>query len=236
MIISNLIFHYKLNNNASNTTVTDGAGTLNGVATVNTNTLSSAGKINQAFNMQDQHVTLSTMYQHVDNEKLTICAWVYLDPADRTLPRMAILGRTYGSNSSYRPGGLHYLADTNGSFDFHVRLNGSNIQAISTTTVDTIGWYHVVGCWQRNDTIQIWVNGNMDTELATTDFACATSTSASFIGLRTGSGFGTFKGKIDDLRVYNKKLTPKEIAVLYNNGNGTEAQEFANNDNFFFSM
>ena len=35
----------------------------------------------------------------------------------------------------------------------------------------------------------------------------------------------TFKGKIDDFRVYNKALSQNELVALYNNGNGDGVNE-----------
>jgi outer membrane protein OmpA-like peptidoglycan-associated protein len=80
-------------------------------------------------------------------------------------------------------------------------------------------WYHVVGTWNFNKEIRIYVNGNVDK-----------------IGMQTGTGINyqsqatlkigrqvvrkdrPYKGNIDEIRIYKRTLNPKEVEYLYNEG------------------
>src|SRR6056297_2875065 len=49
---TDLVSYYKLDDNATNTTVADAHGSNDGTASANTNTLSTTGKINNAFDFE----------------------------------------------------------------------------------------------------------------------------------------------------------------------------------------
>lgn len=85
-------------------------------------------------------------------------------------------------------------------------------------------WYHVVGVWDGNSdhAPKIYVNGieGLDTF---TDNAGDGGGTVLEIGRRANKGQNYFKGIIDEVKIYNKALTEKEIIDLYNNyGYSTE--------------
>jgi hypothetical protein len=81
-------------------------------------------------------------------------------------------------------------------------------------------WYQFVGVWTSGADRKIYVNGRLegsDTSARTTDPSLLDNTT--FCALVRGSGpsFGGGNGKIDNVSIYNRVLTPSEILWLYNN-------------------
>ena len=99
-------------------------------------------------------------------------------------------------------------ADTNiGSLDLPITPSPGNYSVGCTlTTTWTAGqWYFVVATWDGSRQ-RLYVNGVLQDEVAQT---------------QTGGwgaidiGVGTFKGAIDEVRVYNRALSAAEISQLY---------------------
>ncbi len=89
---------------------------------------------------------------------------------------------------------------------------GSTILALDT-------WYHVAGVYNAsNQTLDVYVNGQKDNGvLEGTVPAAQTDSSLPFdIGQRPGSPYYyNFCGALDDIRVYQRALTPAEIGAIY---------------------
>ena len=74
-------------------------------------------------------------------------------------------------------------------------------------------WIHYVGWW-NSFVIKQYVNGIERTSAGTTGTVTAV-TSDLFIGSRYSNDF-PFNGSIDQVRIYNRALSPKEVRDLYN--------------------
>ena len=99
---------------------------------------------------------------------------------------------------------------------FMVRLgDGSNLQDVKYTGVEINEWYFFVGTWD-GDKVKLYVNGELKTEelQSITPYVndaplllCAEGPSHALL----------FSGKIDELRIYKRALSPTEVQILYNN-------------------
>ena len=83
-------------------------------------------------------------------------------------------------------------------------------------------WYHVTAVVKSHTDIQLYVNGANDggTNYGTGGDIAYYATGHATIGARNGGTSDFFDGKIDDVRVYNKALSEKEINQLYRGGGG----------------
>lgn len=96
-------------------------------------------------------------------------------------------------------------------------------------------WYHVVLIRDTNK-IKLYVNGELNTnEVSYNGFNSNTngnkptwgSLPAGSVGARLNANF--FKGKIDDVRVYNRILNEEEIDSLYTQSNSTSLNRIVSN-------
>ena len=120
-------------------------------------------------------------------------------------------------------GSLHWWTGGHGdthSAGFQLRdSTRAGIFIAGTTAVDDGQWHHVV-CVRNgsSDTNRIYIDGteeNSDTYDYAHDFASSTELN---IGYITCGGHYNFDGKIDEVALYDKALTPSEVEQHYNNG------------------
>src|SRR3990172_8478165 len=104
-------------------------------------------------------------------------------------------------------------------------LDGSDIARFSFwgTDVDTANpipqniWTHIVGTYDGGTALQLYVNGIPNNSATLAQVANTVLGGSLDIGRYTGT-WGYFNGSIDDVRIYNYKLTPAEIQALCDAG------------------
>jgi hypothetical protein len=96
---------------------------------------------------------------------------------------------------------------------------GGSMFRYGATTLQANTWYHVTGVYNAaTSELHVYLNGQLDDgTLVGTVTATQQNSSANVnIGRRpTGSTFN-FNGRIDDVRIYNRALTPAEIQTDMN--------------------
>lgn len=94
------------------------------------------------------------------------------------------------------------------------RYGGTNEAFITSSIVLTGSYYHVV-CQKTGSTFEIYINGQLDSSGSCSVNGSVYNVSPIFIGglLATGSGF---KGKLDEIRLYNAPLSLTDITSLSN--------------------
>ena len=129
-------------------------------------------------------------------------------------------------------GGNHYFITlgngTAGGKVFSCKLTtGSGIVAFfdgatvinSTNAVPTSTWTHVVLTYSGTS-LKIYINGSLDSTHTAANLNIASSGNGGNIGSYYYNGTGgqyAFKGKIDQVRIFNDSLTSDEVLELYNN-------------------
>ena len=213
-----LIAQYKMNDNAGSTNVIDSSGNgLTGTAQRNTSSLATVGKLGGAlaFNGSSDYINLGTNAGlNVYNSDFSISAWVNMD-------------------SDFTHGGIFGNADSNQGESFNITTNSISMSKAGLGVGDQFvshsfspnTWYlvtavqHFSGGHPSN--VEYFVNGtSIGIFTDTQDYASA-SGYEKWIGYT--SYWGHFKGKIDDLRVYNEALTQNDVNYLYSYGVGTES-------------
>ena len=94
----------------------------------------------------------------------------------------------------------------NDHFDFYVKINGT-IQHILAGVPAVGEWYHVAGT-HDGTTMRLYVDG---VEIGS---RAVSGTVATGTGVQINSGNERFDGLLDDVRVYDRALSPCEIALL----------------------
>jgi len=219
--VPNPVAHYKMNDDAANTTVTDAMGSYDGTANVNTSTFSTTGKINNAlyFNL-GRNVNCSNIFEPNDSS-FSASFWF------KTGVNKAGFYLFYGSLTDEWWG--VQLSGVDGSIVFSVDDDSTKTQFNSTSNgYDDNAWHH---CVVVRDTVNNDLYIYVDTESANTTDNTGDITNSSYNDYYIGTGRNDSgltqeaeESSIDDVRIYNFKLTLDEVGAIYNSGNGTEEQ------------
>jgi len=235
---SNCVSQYKMNDNAASMVVVDSVGSENGTATKNTNLMTTAGKLNTAlqFTPTTDYVGLPN-FAFTDLAGGTIAAWIY--PEKEYDPHTII--SAHEGTDTYNYMRLHTVYSGGMTkLEFTYRNNAGNyILGVNSGSVSLSKnvWHFV--CYTSDSTgNSLWIDGQKVE--SPTYFYGDSSTQAFFAQLLMGIvyfGIGVlreygrdniqiFDGKIDNVMIFNEALSAEEIALLYNDGNGTEELSF----------
>lgn len=214
-VTDGLAGYWKLDE-ASGTAAADSAGS-------NTGTLSGGpvwkpfeGKVAGAlqFDGVDDIVEIPSDLSLEGYSQITLSAWVYPTETGQAGASRIISKSDGGSSDDY---GL--LRGTDNNLTFRVR-NASNVlvshNVAATNTVPTNNWTHILGVYDGTD-MRIYINGveSADTPSSQTG-GLRNNTRPLTLGSHADSPTNRrFAGLIDDVRVYNRALTPTEIQIVY---------------------
>ena len=225
--IENLIAHWKMNDNAADTTVVDNRGYANGVWTRNTSNDSVAGQVNLALNCGAgaNYADMGDKCAFEYNQPFSICAWV-----------------KPGTNSQYG----RIFCKEDGTFGQGYFCSASNfdnnaslLQVKGAWPADTTAqciffgvhysgvWAHCVWTYDgSNDKngLNLYKNGVKVTNVRRDGsgvIGTIQTTQSACIGARSDNS-QKFNGVVDDVRLYNIELTQDQIDTIYNGGAGTE--------------
>jgi len=216
--------HYKLNDNAANTTVED--TTLynhDGIASANTSTFSSVGKIGSAFDFDGtKYVSVAThedltMY---DKDEMSVAFWFNLNSVEQTTGFPRLLEKEGGSprngwTCTYSSG------TTLQAIKFETYNNNNSNQAQTYNTWASGTWYHYCATWTSGGRTNLYLDGAIAGSSAVTQ-TIGSNAWPMYIGASDSTPNSPFDGKLDDIRIYQRALTSTEITNLYNGGSGTE--------------
>ena len=209
-----MIGYYPFNNNANDASGNNLNGTVNGAVL----TTDRFGNANSAYSFDgtDDNINCGTSNIYGINT-IAISVWFLEDTYPTSTNSHAIV-----SKSSEAAGEVGFRVE--GSFDQNSYLVWSRMGtpqagdgAIGTTSATTLGvWHHVVAM-KSNDTIYLY-RDNVSQGYTTGITLPFNNNNPFLIGALT-ENIGTvyfFDGKIDDIRVYNRRLSIAEISALYN--------------------
>lgn len=114
--------------------------------------------------------------------------------------------------------------DTTGKIAMWSNLNNVAVFSTSTSSLTSNQWNHIVVTVEPGKSQQIYVNGSLLVSTAvgqgqfTGNFSSGNITQLAVGYQQDGSGVRqrAFKGLIDDVRIYNRALTPSEVSALAN--------------------
>ncbi|MHB9139432.1 MAG: LamG domain-containing protein [Victivallaceae bacterium] len=195
------VAHYKLDEASG--TITDSSGNANN-SSAQSITYGSTGKIAGAvsFNGTSDYIQIpsSTSLGNL-NHHITIAAWI--NPF--AIADKCIVNKRYGTGAN----GFELRTYSSGCLRFSFGDGASYYDYNSDASAYTTGaWQHVAAVYNGKN-VKFYVNGALKGIRAATG-RIATNTYPLFIGkYQTGAYY--FSGSMDDVRVYNRSLTPCEI-------------------------
>lgn len=112
-------------------------------------------------------------------------------------------------------GGVGIYFSVNAAQPFMSIHTGSQYTSTATPTVAANTWTHLVGTWESGDRVRHYINGvEVTTSNPTTRTGALSASSAVHLGAFSGSTL-FYSGSMDDISLYNRKLTANEISEHY---------------------
>lgn len=233
---TNLVAHWKMNDNAANNVVTDETGNhdggyKDGGGDLNTSTGSTTGKINQAldFDGTDEYVQIPDHADFTIDDDFTACLWFKIDAVGATHDHI------FGNGGSYiDPGFAINIIDNSGDPVIQGEIADGIDQLIAQSNgsvYDDSNWHHVALCWDHSEKKLFLVLDGVPVSSDTDANIDASINPGNAIGVGYGLhpsyGGDHFDGQVDDIRYYNTLLSINQIQAIYNSGNGTEDSSVA---------
>jgi len=204
------LLHYLMNDIASSVDVIDSSvNSYNGTAGANTDTLSSAGKINSALAFNGStDIIYSPAIGNGITDKMSVCFWVKTTSS------------SYGRVVAGVWGALFIDMQSDGTVRASINNGGWN-DLYGSVSVNDGNWHHIALTYSGS-TMRLFIDVSLDSSLGLTG-NIVTMLGGIKIGA-DGPNSLPFEGLIDDLRIYDEALYIGEIEEIYNSGNGSEAE------------
>lgn len=209
-LIDNLVAYWKCDENAANTNVIDSHGSNDGVASGNTSTLSTDGKIGTAFNFNgtNEDVDFGNITDLDSLSGLFVSCWIRssgFTPTD-------VIYRNDGGTLSFT-----LLTRTSGAMSGQIATGAGTFDTgNSAPGFDDGAWHHVVLRYTGSDLI-IYVDGNNENNDATANGTL--NNSSKFLFANQGAG-NFYPGDIDEVGIWSVDKGAQAVADLYNSGSG----------------
>lgn len=202
---SELVGWWTLDDAASSSIVNDRAGGNDGV--VNGATLGVPGKVSTAadFDGVDDYIEVPDNADLNIADAITIDAWVKLDSLPGGRLEIAEKGSFVNDN------GYSFSIFPTGELWFH-SLN-SQLSLASNTQLSLNTWHHIAVTFEANNAMNFYIDGQNDMSFYAPGWLAPMAPSTE--PLRIGR---FFDGKIDELEIFDRALSPFEIWSIYNAG------------------
>lgn len=218
---ANLVAHWKCNDNTNSTTVLDAVGSHNGTLGTNTNSVSTTGIVDKAFDLGGLYYVTVTdadaFTRTVSSQPMTILAWVYYQATGN--PQSIFAKRSSSSTQ------VEYQFDV--TVNSNLRLvvfdkdTGGANSYVSTTNMEE-GWNFVAVTFQGDGTAStdavLYINGGAVQHTFLTNVAGYVRMRNSTADVQIGASAGAnnfWQGRIDNVAFLNSELTSANIASLY---------------------
>lgn len=179
------------------------------------------GVVGQAidFDGVDDYVSMPSAPNVSPNGSYSLSLWAfvgsYVNGSSGSGDGTYLIDRTSGTN------GLSSLKISNDKYCFQKRYDSlTGLGCVSSVgNVELNTWTHIVMIRDYNNQFSIYRDGAF--QASTTDSG---SNALTFPAVKMGAHFNTlfFNGSLDDVRIYNRALTPDEISQLYAMGEGVK--------------
>src|SRR3989344_1396932 len=233
-----LVGHWTFDGKDTTTRIDDVSGNSNngglvmGSSGTLTATTTIAGRLGQAlrFDGTDDYINLGTGSSVKGLTTYTIAGWFYVDTMPANGSSYSLYWESAGNENAVRINAMienanATYANVANSFTFRYRdTDGSSAVNVNTdaNTISAGRWYHLVAVYDSvGDTEKVYLNNVL--MISASNVAGTISDTTPFnsnkIGVSGAPDAGeNFKGKIDDVRVYNRALSSDEVKRLYNLG------------------
>lgn len=193
-----LVAYYPFNGNANDGSGNNYNGTVNGASLTNDR----FGNPNSAYSFDgiNDNITLNSTLSLTNIQSKSV--WVYLNSSN---PNQNII---------VEGGAIQWMevVDIDNDKKPEIRYGfestlGNYIE--SNLELDTLQWYNLILTSDASNVMKLYINGVLDSQLS--------GTPQTIGNINIGSGVSSyfFNGKIDDIRIYNRTITPAEVTQIY---------------------
>lgn len=218
--ISDLIAHWKMNDNTNSTTVLDAVGSHNGTISsgVNTATISTTGIVSTCFNIAgSRYVEVAdhdNFTRTASSQPMSIAGWFYYNN-NLQLQNMVSKDDDSGTQREYQ-----FFINTTGVPVFRVINESTNGSADFNSSISvTTGWHFIVMTFAGDGTQASDCNIYVDTvkaDITRVQSGTYTKMANKTVTFKIGQGpSGAWADKIDNVAFFHKVLSPSEINSLY---------------------
>jgi hypothetical protein len=217
-LTSGLLLYYSFSTNATPVPDDSGNGHTGVVsgATWVTNGICGGG---YSFDGSNDNIGVGTPFATVSNPNVTYSTWVKLPTASQHGAFFYDGSNESGNNDGFAFGVGSTTMDNNGN---NLILLFNRVQWLNTGVPIGTGWHHVVVVLPSNRKPKAYIDGNHVYTFTGSD-VMLNATTGSFVGGTDPSGGLNprwHKGLLDEVRIYNRALSPDEIVGLYEAGLG----------------
>jgi len=203
---ANLEYYYRLNGNSN-----DAKGVLNGTDT-SVSYSSSGGLFDQYADYDGTNSYTITSTDDPSWTSWSISFWMYRDANND--------GKYLSerSNTSYSSRCWAILSQTGAINVYAWSSTGGFYNNSQSVTISNSAWHHVVVVWDTpNNKLRIYFDGSqLGTGLDTTGNAMSGTLGMAFASQYYSTHGSKFDGRLDDIAIFSRVLTPTEISNLYN--------------------
>lgn len=144
----------------------------------------------------------------------TVAFWIYATGLD-TIDGSCVINKLLGPASSTIQDSWQFCITAAGNARFLTDDNaGGSPNTITSGAVTVNTWHHYALTWNAAGAKQLWIDGML---IGTTTVSIAFDNGPIVVGtdVNSGTNTGTFYGRLDDLRIYDRALSAAEIMSLY---------------------
>lgn len=208
-LTDSLVAHYHFNQNADDTTANAYHLTVTGA----TLTTDRNGVPNSAYRFDGSDYLYASGVSAKTFDEFSLGFWMKIDqmPGTNKTAGIVVLGgniKDAGVSISNQYSGTHGL----GGFTYF-KTNSGAIFVVDEDLTDT-SWHHVVVTC-NDDSLWFYIDGERFGSVATGDKPGLTGTNPGLNIGRRPDNVTRFIGVVDDVRVYNRVLTPAEVTELH---------------------
>ena len=203
-----LVAHYPFNGNSNDESANGNHGTVYGA----TLTEDRFGVTNSAYEFDgDDYIEVLDAPLLNITEKITISVWVKASTPSEAYARMVSKCQSGVGNRQY-----NLALDETGS------LARTVVDTETSPTIDIIGqniidnnWHNIVMTFDSDKAIKLYVDTNLQDIVTVNSGLVSRSSNLVFGGIAHTPQDQSFRGTIDDIRIYNRALCEEEIFELY---------------------
>ena len=236
--LSDLIAHWKCNDNTNSTTVLDAQSSHSGTASTLTSTLSTTGIVSNGFSLDALYYITVTDHDNftrtVSTQPMSFVGWFYYSSNSNTQYLLSKYNNTINAREYY----LRTNSQAKLTFGVYDEVNDA-AATYATTEALSDGWNFVAvtfaGDGNSESDCKIYINATPATitYLKDAGYSKMRNTASNFTLGAFGPGFSKWNGKIDNVAFFHAALTPSQISSIYTGNTPYQISTVFNEDEVF---
>ena len=209
---SGLVGYWPFNGNANDESGNGNNGTVNG-ATLTTDRFGNANSA-YSFDGVDDFIAIANTSGLTFSSGVTFSAWI----SSSTIKMASIVDKVPVCSTGTN--GFRINVRDNGDVNSGIGCYGVGIGCVAPNAYTNNIWKLVTGTWGPDGITKIYIDGQLVQSIQSNYFSISNSDIIEIGKGNYSTLYEQFHGKIDDISIYNRALTPTEITQLYNEQSG----------------